>query len=47
MIQALRASDFDELDGMIYADLDDENHYGPINYKQASVYQFVKFKRNK
>ena len=42
--QSLKASDFDEFDG-VYADLDDTNvNYGPINYKQASVYQFMKFK---
>lgn len=40
----MKASDFDEFDG-VYADLDDTNvNYGPINYKQASVYQFMKFK---
>lgn len=44
-LQSLKPSDFDELDGVVYADLDDEN-YGPINYKQASVYQYIKFKRN-
>lgn len=43
-LQSLKASDFDEFDG-VYADLDDTNvNYGPINYKQASVYQFMKFK---
>lgn len=41
--QSLKATDFDEFDG-VYADLDDEN-YGPINYKQASIYQYMKFKR--
>ncbi|CAO1401818.1 unnamed protein product [Diamesa tonsa] len=42
--KSLKASDFDEFDG-VYADLDDTNvNYGPINYKQASVYQFMKFK---
>lgn len=42
--QCLKAADFDEFDG-VYADLDDEN-YGPINYKQASIYQYMKFKKN-
>lgn len=46
IFQSLKPTDFDdELDGVVYADLDDEN-YGPINYKQASIYQFVKFKKN-
>lgn len=43
-IQSLKASDFDEFDG-VYADLDEET-YGPIKYKQASVYQYMKFKKN-
>ncbi|CRK99569.1 CLUMA_CG012883, isoform A [Clunio marinus] len=43
--QSLKATDFDEFDG-VYADLDEDNHYGPINYKQASVYQYMKFKKN-
>lgn len=42
--QSLKASDFDEFDG-VYADLDDET-YGPIHYKQASIYQYMKFKKN-
>lgn len=42
--KSLKATDFDEFDG-VYADLDDEN-YGPINYKQASIYQYTKFKKN-
>lgn len=44
--QSLKATDFDELDGCVYADLDDET-YGPINYKQASIYQYLKFKKSK
>lgn len=44
LIQSLKASDFDEFDG-VYADLDEEN-YGPIRYKQASIYQYMKFKKN-
>lgn len=42
-IQSLKGTDFDEFDG-VYADLDDET-YGPIQYKQASIYQYMKFKR--
>uniref|UniRef100_A0A182S6N8 Uncharacterized protein n=1 Tax=Anopheles maculatus TaxID=74869 RepID=A0A182S6N8_9DIPT len=30
---------------VIYADLE-ENNYGPINYKAASIYNMMKFKRN-
>jgi hypothetical protein len=40
----LKATDFDEFDG-VYADLDEDETYGPIKYKQASIYQYMKFKR--
>jgi hypothetical protein len=43
--QSLKATDFDEFDG-VYADLDEET-YGPIKYKQASIYQYMKFKKSK
>lgn len=33
----------DIADDLVYADLD-ENNYGPINYKAASIYNMVKFK---
>lgn len=33
----------DIADDLVYADLED-NNYGPINYKAASIYNMVKFK---
>ncbi len=42
-LKSLCAIDFEDFDG-VYADLD-ENNYGPINYKKASIYQNMKFKK--
>lgn len=36
----MSAAAFDD-DGLIYADLESQ-HYGPINYKAASIYALVK-----
>lgn len=41
--KSLTSAAFDDFDGLVYADLDD-NNYGPINYKGASIYSFVKYK---